>query len=113
MSYATMPCSATAAELAYDGGGTDDRSREQIAEEAAEYIDLLSGGHRIGHHESLDLFYEVATEMFRHQVRDLIAEAAVEIAIGRDGRIEVEARIGRLVTTLVRDVAQSLAEEGY
>lgn len=113
MSYATMPCSATAAEIAYDGGGTDDRSREAIDAEAAEYIDLLAGAHRIGRHESLDLFYEIATEQFCQQVRDLIAEAACEISIGRDGRIEVEARIGRLVTTLVRDVAHSMAEEGY
>ena len=113
MSYATMPCSATAAEIKYDGGGTDDRCREEIDAEAAEYIDLLSGGHQIGHHESLDLFYEVATEQFRQQVRDLIADAAVEISTGRAGRIEAEAKIGRLVFTLVRDVAQSLAEEGY
>lgn len=113
MSYATMPCSATAAERAYDGGGTDDRSREQINGEAAEYIDLLAGAHRIGRHESLDLFYEIATESLSQQVRDLIADAAVEISTGRANQTEVEAKIGRLVFALVRDVAHSMAEEGY
>lgn len=113
MNYANMPCSATAAELAYDGGGIDERCREEIDAEAAEYIDLLAGAHRIGRHESLDLFYEVATESLSQRVRDLIADAAVEISTGRAGRTEVEAKIGRLVFALVRDVAHSMAEEGY
>jgi hypothetical protein len=106
-----MPCSATAAELSYDGGGECDLTEADYQRISSENIEAAANGEgRIGFFNAAELMFESVS---KESWADLIREACVHIAAGRIETDEAQRAITRAVVDMVEDAAHYLAIGGY
>jgi hypothetical protein len=109
-----MPCSATAAEIAYDGGGDDPRTEADIAAEASSYITAAAFNARLEFDRpALDLLTETVNEVFGLRIKDIVAECAAQIHYGRADSDEAARRIAAIAVEMVEDAARGMAVNGF
>jgi hypothetical protein len=109
-----MPCSATAAEIAYDGGGDDPRTEAEIAAEASEYITAVAFNARLEHNQvALDVLTEIVNESFGLRIKDIVSETAAQIHYGREDTDEAARRIAAIAVEMVEDAARDMAVNGF
>jgi hypothetical protein len=109
-----MPCSATAAEIAYDGGGDDPRTEADIAAEATDIITAVAFNHVLEYNQSaLDFLTEAVNENFGSRIKDIVAETAAQIHYGRADSDEAARRIAAIAVEMVEDAARDMAVNGF
>ena len=109
-----MPCSATAAEIAYDGGGDDTRTEAEIAAEATDIITAVTFNHVLEHNQrALDVLTEIVNESFGLRIKDIVSETAAQIHYGRADTDEAARRIAAIAVELVEDAARDMAINGF
>ena len=109
-----MPCSATAAEIAYDGGGDDPRTEADIAAEANSYITAAAFNERLEYNQpALDILTDIVNESFGLRIKDLVAECAAQIHYGRADSDEAARRIAAIAVEMVDDAAREMAVNGF
>jgi len=109
-----MPCSATAAEIAYDGGGDDPRTEAEIAAEASEYITAVAFNGRLEHNQvALDVLTEIVNESFGLRIKQIVAETAAQIHYGRADTDEAARRIAAIAVEMIEDAARDMAVNGF
>lgn len=107
----TMPCSATAAERLYDGGG--EMSDREIIDRADEIIDAAASNQRVNSVDAVDLLRETISERFSADVSDLIRTAAFYQSYKLAENDESIKALGRKVFALVNSAALDTAHDVF
>lgn len=107
----TMPCSATAAERLYDGGGG--MSDREIIDRADEIIDAAASNQRVNSVDAVDLLRETISERFSADVSDLIRTAAFYESYKLAENDESIKALGRKVFALVNSAALDTAHDVF